>query len=365
MGFWHCTMENVGIDKDFWRGRRVFLTGHTGFKGSWLSLWLQSLGAEVTGFALPPEAKGLFERAQVGTGMTSVIGDIREIEALTNAMTSCRPEVVIHMAAQALVRVSYDDPLMTFATNVMGTANVLEAVRHCPGVHAVINVTSDKCYENREWLWGYRENEPLGGHDPYSASKACAEIVGAAMRSSFFPPDTHAHHGVAIASARAGNVIGGGDTARDRLIPDIIAAFEAGRPVVVRNPVAVRPWQHVLEPLSGYLMLAEKLSTEGVAYAEAWNFGPRDEDMQPVARIADAMVTRWGAGASWTHDTSIQPHEAQVLRLDCSKVRQRLGWAPRWGLDRALNAIVDWHRAALDGADMRALTLRQIEEWQT
>lgn len=349
----------------FWNGRRVFITGHTGFKGSWLSLWLQALGAKITGYALAPDPDGLFERAQVATGMQSIIADIRDVDGLDTALKNCRPEVVIHMAAQALVRASYAEPLATFATNIMGTANLLEAVRRCPGIRAVINVTSDKCYENREWLWGYRENEPLGGHDPYSASKACAEIVGAAMRASFFAPHDHAKHGIAIASVRAGNVIGGGDTASDRLIPDMVRAFSAGKPVILRNPSAVRPWQHVLEPLAGYLLLAEKLYADGPKYAEAWNFGPRDEDMWPVGRIAEAMADRWGNGASWQHDTTTQPHEAQLLRLDCSKARFRLGWKPRWPLDTALDAIVDWQRAALAGADMRSLTLKQIETWQT
>jgi CDP-glucose 4,6-dehydratase len=354
----------MGISKTFWEGRRVLITGHNGFKGSWLSVWLQSLGAEVTGIALAPEINCLFELASVGSGMHTIVGDIRDADTVQKAMISSSPEAIIHLAAQSLVRVSYEEPLTTFATNVMGTANVLEAVRHCPSVRAVVNVTSDKCYENREWIWGYRENEAMGGHDPYSASKACAEIVGAALRSSFFPPTEYARHGVAIASARAGNVVGGGDTARDRLIPDIVAAFAAGRSAIVRNPAAVRPWQHVLEPLSGYLMLAEKLYVEGAAYAEAWNFGPRDEDMQPVARIADAMVKRWGDGACWTTTTGSQPHEAQVLRLDCSKAVHRLGWVPRWTLDHALDAIVDWHRTAISKANMHEFTLKQIEAWQ-
>lgn len=365
MAFGTGALEDMVITPSFWHGKRVFLTGHTGFKGSWLALWLQSLGADVAGFALvPPSQPSLFERARVGDGMSSIIGDIRDREALAQEVAAHRPEIVIHLAAQALVRASYDDPVGTFATNVMGTVHLLDAVRRTPGVRAVVNVTSDKCYENREWLWGYRENEALGGHDPYSASKGCAEIVGSAWRRSFFPAASHAQHGVALASARAGNVIGGGDWARDRLLPDILAAFSGGRPVLIRHPAATRPWQHVLEPLAGYLMLAERLLTDGPAFADAWNFGPRDDDVWPVARIVAAMAERWGDGATWTQDAAPQVHEARELRLDCSKARQQLGWQPRWRLERGLDAIVDWHRADLAGADMNTFTLRQIAEWQ-
>ena len=353
-------MQRTLPSQSFWNGKRVFLTGHTGFKGSWLSLWLQTLGAEVTGFALPASGNdALFHRARVSEGMTSIHGDIRDLVTLEAALHNAKPAVVIHMAAQALVRVSYEAPLDTFATNIIGTANLLDAVRRCPGISAVVNVTSDKCYENREWLWGYRENEALGGHDPYSASKACAEIVGAAMRASFFP----AGSGVAIASARAGNVIGGGDTARDRLIPDLIAAFAADTPAIIRNPLAIRPWQHVLEPLSGYLLLAERLVEDGSAHAEAWNFGPRDDDMLPVCILADAMTTRWGDNARWMQDQASHPHEAHTLRLDATKSRQRLGWQPCWTLDQALDSIVAWHKASLRHEDMRAVTLGQISAW--
>ena len=348
------------MNTEFWHGKRVFLTGHTGFKGSWLSLWLQTLGAEITGFALPPpDNQALFIRARVADGMTSIHGDIRDLAALETALKAAQPDVVIHMAAQALVRVSYEAPIDTFATNVIGTAHVFEAIRRCLDVRAVVNVTSDKCYENREWLWGYRENEALGGHDPYSASKACAEIVGSAMRASFFPPESS----VAIASARAGNVIGGGDTARDRLIPDLVTAFAADRPAVIRNPLAIRPWQHVLEPLAGYLLLAEKLVEEGPRHAEAWNFGPRDQDMLSVGTIADAMAARWGNNARWMQDQSSHPHEAHTLRLDATKARLRLGWQPQWTLDQALDSIVTWHQAALRNEDMRAVTLGQISSW--
>ena len=348
------------MNTEFWHGKRVFLTGHTGFKGSWLSLWLQTLGAEITGFALPPpDNQALFIRARVADGMTSIHGDIRDLAALETALKAAQPDVVIHMAAQALVRVSYEAPIDTFATNVIGTAHVFEAIRRCSSIRAVVNVTSDKCYENREWLWGYRENEALGGHDPYSASKACAEIVGSAMRASFFPPESS----VAIASARAGNVIGGGDTARDRLIPDLVTAFAADRPAVIRNPLAIRPWQHVLEPLAGYLLLAEKLVEEGPRHAEAWNFGPRDQDMLSVGTIADAMAARWGNNARWMQDQSSHPHEAHTLRLDATKARLRLGWQPQWTLDQALDSIVTWHQAALRNEDMRAVTLGQISSW--
>lgn len=358
-------MEGLGLNTKFWQGRRVFLTGHTGFKGSWLSLWLQSLGADVAGYALkPPSQPSLFERARVEKGMTSTIADIRDREALAGAVAEHQPEIVFHMAAQALVRTAYEDPVRTFATNVMGTVHLLDAIGRISGVRAVVNITSDKCYENREWLWGYRENEALGGHDPYSASKACAEIVGNAWRNSFFPLEHHAEHRLAIASARAGNVIGGGDWAHDRLIPDIVAAFSNRHPVLIRNPDAIRPWQHVLEPLSGYLLLAEKLFNDGPAFAEPWNFGPQD-DARPVGQIVEMMAARWGNGAQWELDRAQQPHEAGTLRLDSTKARQRLGWQAHWNLDRALDAVIDWHQADASGTDMNAYTLQQIAAWQT
>ncbi|MFH2089063.1 MAG: CDP-glucose 4,6-dehydratase [Pseudomonadota bacterium] len=350
----------------FWRGKRVFLTGHTGFKGSWLSLWLQQLGADVTGYALnPPTNPSLFEVAKVGEGMRSIIADIRDAEALAKAMREARPEIVIHMAAQPLVRYSYEAPVETYATNVMGTVHLLEAVRQADTVRAVVIVTSDKCYENKEWPWGYRENEPMGGYDPYSNSKGCAELVTAAYRNSYFNPAKHSEHGVAIGSGRAGNVIGGGDWAADRLIPDILRAIEAGRPVHIRSPHAIRPWQHVLEPLSGYLKLAEKLFTDGPAYAEGWNFGPADEDAKPVQWIVEQLTQLWGEGASWEVDTNPQPHEAHYLKLDCSKARAKLGWHPRWNLQTTLQSIIHWHKQALSGDNMQMVSLRQIAEYQT
>ena len=351
----------------FWRGKRVFVTGHTGFKGSWLSLWLQQVGAQVTGYALqPPTHPSLFEVAQVAQGMISIIGDIRDGAMLTNAMRQAAPDIVIHMAAQPLVRRSYVDPVETYSTNVMGSIHLLEAVRQTPSVRAVVNVTTDKCYENKEWAWGYRENEPMGGFDPYSSSKGCAELVTAAYRNSFFNSAKHSEHQVALATARAGNVIGGGDWAEDRLIPDILRAIQAGQPVNIRNPHATRPWQHVLESLSGYLALAEKLSSEaGQQYAESWNFGPRDEDARPVQWIVEQLTQQWGDGAAWHLDGGTHPHEAHYLKLDCSKARALLGWSPRWHLSQALQAIIAWHKAHHRSQDMRALCLQQINDYST
>ncbi len=352
------------MNPDFWKGKRVFLTGHTGFKGSWLSLWLQQMGASLTGYALaPPTTPSLFELGAVGKGMHSIIADVRDAAALAKAMREARPEIVIHMAAQPLVRYSYANPVETYAVNVMGTVHLLEAVRQTGTVRALVNVTSDKCYENKEWLWGYREMEPMGGHDPYSNSKACAELVTAAYRSSYFNPAKYSEHGVAIASARAGNVIGGGDWAEDRLIPDILRAIEARQPVFIRSPHAIRPWQHVLEPLSGYLTLAEKLCTEGPAYAEGWNFGPPDTDARPVQWIVEQLTAQWGEGASWQLDANAHPHEAHYLKLDCSKARARLGWYPCWDLPTALAGIVRWHKQMLLGDNMRSVSLEQIADY--
>ncbi|MFZ5561547.1 MAG: CDP-glucose 4,6-dehydratase [Pseudomonadota bacterium] len=353
-------MNRASINPEFWKGKRVLLTGHTGFKGGWLSLWLQSMGATVMGYALaPPTRPALFEVARIAAGMSSRIADIRDLATLKSCLHGFRPDIVIHMAAQPLVRLSYREPVETYATNVMGTVHVLEAVRTCPGVRAVINVTTDKCYENREWVWGYRENDPMGGHDPYSSSKGCAELVTAAYRHSFFCGQGNA----ALASARAGNVIGGGDWADDRLIPDILRAFDAGRPVVIRHPQAIRPWQHVLEPLAGYLVLAERLWSDGHAVAESWNFGPEEQDARPVRWIVEHLVADWGMTASWQIDGSEHLHEADHLRLDCSRARVRLHWRPVWPLATALRRIVNWHWAWRAGNDMQAYCLREITDY--
>lgn len=345
------------VNPVFWKGKKVFLTGHTGFKGSWLSLWLQSMGAIVKGYALePPTSPSLFIEANVAQGMESEMGDIRNLEQLRKSMQSFNPDVLIHMAAQPLVRLSYREPIETYSTNVMGTVNVLESARYCSDLKAIVSVTTDKCYENREWEWGYRENEPMGGHDPYSSSKGCAELVTSAYRNSFFNTENSA----SIASARAGNVIGGGDWAEDRLIPDILRAFEKGESVIIRNPLSTRPWQHVLEPLSGYLVLAQHLYEDGKAYAEAWNFGPKDEDCKPVQWILDKMVTAWGEGANWELDKNDNPHEANFLKLDCSKAATKLKWQPAWHLDYTLKLIVDWHKQWQAKADMRTHCINEI-----
>jgi len=349
------------FNSGFWRGKRVFLTGHTGFKGGWAALWLQHMGAQVKGFALnPPSSPSLFECAKVASGMQSDIGDIRDREAIASSMRAFNPDILIHMAAQPLVRLSYREPVETYATNVMGTLHVFEAARQCPNLRAIVNITTDKCYENREWEWGYRENESMGGHDPYSNSKGCAELVTSAYRKSFFSaPGTPA-----LASVRAGNVIGGGDWAEDRLIPDILKAFENKQPVVIRNPLATRPWQHVLEPLRGYFMLAEQLySDEKKQFAEGWNFGPIEDDAKPVQWIVEKMVDMWGSGASWQLDAGQNPHEANYLKLDISKVKKFLGWHPSWGLQTALQQIIEWHQGWLSGQAMQQTCLNQINEY--
>jgi CDP-glucose 4,6-dehydratase len=354
-----------GIDKDFWRGKKVFLTGHTGFKGSWLSLWLQSLGVHLTGYALaPPTNPSLFEVASVTAGMASIKGDVRDLVHFRESMQSAQPEIVIHMAAQPLVRQSYQDPVETYSTNVMGTVNLFESVRSTPSVKAVVNVTTDKCYENREWVWGYREKDPMGGYDPYSSSKGCAELLSTAYRSSFFNPKEYGKHGVTVATARAGNVIGGGDWARDRLVPDILEAFGKAKPAQIRNPHAIRPWQHVLEPLRGYLMLAERSVKEGPKYAQPWNFGPNDEDAKPVSWVATELAKRWGNNSAWNAATGDRPHEAHYLKLDISKARAELGWNPRLGIAGALDLIIDWTKACAAGQDMNEFTLMQIANYQ-
>ncbi len=353
------------LNRSFWKGRRVFLTGHTGFKGGWLSLWLNALGSKVTGYALaPPTEPSLFEQAEIAGLVHSVCGDIREFPRLKAAIAECRPEVVIHMAAQSVVRRGYEDPVETYSTNVMGTVNLLEALRQLKQSCAVVNVTSDKCYANREWIWGYRENEPMGGPDPYSSSKGCAELVTTAYQESFFAPVSLDRHGVALASARAGNAIGGGDWTKDQLIPDLMRAFLAGQPCLIRNPSAIRPWQFVLEPLRGYLMLAERLIEDASRFASAWNFGPADTDAQPVSWIADELARSWGKDASWSQDGGTHPHEAHFLKLDASKSRAYLDWHPVLPLKPALNWIVEWYHTFQQAGDLQRLTQKQIEQYE-
>ncbi|NVN89017.1 MAG: CDP-glucose 4,6-dehydratase [Desulfuromonadales bacterium] len=348
----------------FYCNKKVFVTGHTGFKGSWLCLWLSRLGAQVTGYALdPPTSPSLFELSRIKDLLCSHIADIRNAENLSAILREAQPEIVFHLAAQPLVRDSYKIPLETYATNVMGTVNLLEAIRTCPSVKALVNVTTDKCYENREWVWGYRENDPLGGGDPYSSSKACSELVTAAYRSSYFNPQTYTQHGVAIATARAGNVIGGGDWAADRLVPDIIRSLLEGNVVRIRNPHAVRPWQHVLEPLSGYLTLARRLFEDGLELAGEWNFGPLDSDAMPVEWIVQRICQLWGEGSRYEIDTDAHPHEAHYLKLDCSKAKTKMGWQPRWNLDKALGSIIEWTHHYRSGDDLRTVCMEQIEEY--
>jgi CDP-glucose 4,6-dehydratase len=355
-------MEDV---VNLWRGRRVLLTGHTGFKGGWLSLWLASMGAQIRGYALAPESSpNLFTAACMGTILEDVRGDIRNYHDVEAAMAEFQPEVVFHMAAQPLVRRSYLDPLETYASNVMGTANVLEAVRRTQSVRAVVCVTTDKCYQNQEWIWPYRETDQLGGFDPYSSSKACAEIVSAAYRSSFFNLGSQSGRQVALATARAGNVIGGGDWSEDRLIPDLIRGFRSKQPVLIRRPKAVRPWQHVLEPLRGYILLAEKLLTGQSEFASAFNFGPADGDAWPVERIATTLVNLWGNGASWISDATPSVHEANYLRLDSSKARSKLGWEPQLGIKSALEWTVSWYQTWNSNGDLLHATRDQIAAYE-
>ncbi|MBB6458891.1 CDP-glucose 4,6-dehydratase [Flammeovirga kamogawensis] len=348
------------VNPEFWKGKKVFLTGHTGFKGSWLSLWLQSMGAILKGYALEENTNpALFSVANVADNMQSEIGDIRNLSQLKQSMVSFNPDILIHMAAQPLVRLSYKDPVDTYSSNVMGTVNVLEAARYCLNLKAIVSVTTDKCYENKEWTWGYRENEPMGGHDPYSGSKGCAELVTSSFKRSFYNGEDTAN----LASARAGNVIGGGDWADDRLIPDILTAFENKKPVIVRNPLSTRPWQHVLEPLSGYLVLAEQLFVD-TTLAEGWNFGPIDEDCKSVEWILNKMVNLWGDGALWELDKNSHPHEAGFLKLDCSKAKNSLKWEPKWRLENTLSLIINWQQAFRSNANMQDQCIQEIEKYQ-
>lgn len=358
-------MLNAKVDPIFWKDKKVFMTGHTGFKGSWLSLWLSSMGARVMGYALAPNsAPNLHDALGVNALIEKAyIADIRDLTALQKAVNETAPDIVIHMAAQPLVRQSYSLPVETYGTNVMGTVHLLESLRSLNSVRATVIVTTDKCYENDDRLEGYTENAPMGGHDPYSSSKGCAELVAAAYRESFFPASKFLEHRHAIATARSGNVIGGGDWSEDRLIPDAIKAFEKGQILNIRNPLATRPWQYVLEPLSGYLVLAQALCQNGPQYMGAWNFGPRDDDAKPVKEVIDLLISKWGSKAAWEQDAGTHPHEAHSLKLNISKAREQLGWSPKWSLDTAIDQIIDWQRAYQSGQDMDAISLSQIQSY--
>ncbi|MFH2066098.1 MAG: CDP-glucose 4,6-dehydratase [Pseudomonadota bacterium] len=359
-------MEGLGLMDDlFWHGKRVLITGHTGFKGGWLSLWLSLKGAIVTGYALkPPTDPSFFAKCRLDQCMTSVIGDIRDFEYLMSVAKQHQPEIVIHMAAQALVRPSYNNPIETYETNVMGTVNLLEVVRQLPGVKAVLIITSDKCYENREWEWGYREIDPMGGYDPYACSKGCAELITASFRNSYFSDSLYHDHGVALASARAGNVIGGGDWAQDRLVPDIWKSIEAGDSVQIRYPGTVRPWQHVLDPLHGYICLVEKLYNDGVEYAEGWNFGPDDSNCQPVLNLLKEFKHILGDRFNWSQDGNQHPHEAKMLKLDSSKARRRISWKPRLDLRTAIAWTIEWYRNSHHDSDIKGVSEKQIRTYE-
>lgn len=353
----------------FWKGRRVFVTGHTGFKGSWLTRWLTMLGASVSGYAWDRDELKLFPLIGDGPGVRTVWADVRNRQRLDAALREAAPEVVFHLAAQPLVRTSYQFPADTFEVNVMGTVNLLEAVASAVdsgiAVKSVVNVTTDKCYDNREWIWGYRETDPLGGYDPYSSSKACSELVTQAYRNSYFHPARYGEHGVAVATARAGNVIGGGDDSLDRLVPDCLRAFAAGKRPLLRSPGATRPWQHVLEPLGGYLLLAQKLVQEGAEYAAAWNFGPGEQSVHSVEKVAVRLAALWGEGAGVEKTAASGLHEAGELQLDSTKARRLLDWRSRWSVEQALEKTVEWHRALAAGKDMQQFSERQIREYMT
>ncbi len=355
------------MNSNFWQGKRVLITGHTGFKGSWLSLWLSQLGAHVSGYSLaPPTSPSNFVTSRVAEKLhTSIEADIRDLDAITNCIAKLQPEIVFHMAAQPLVRQSYQNPVETFQTNIIGTVNVLEAIRQSPSAKAVVVITSDKCYENREWVWGYREDEPMGGHDPYSSSKGCTELVTASYRSSYFAPSDYSRHGVGVATVRAGNVIGGGDWSADRLIPDLLKAHAQRAELVIRNPMAIRPWQFVLEPLGGYLTLAERLYEDGAQYAEAWNFGPSESDAIPVEALIQRLSTCLDGGIRYQVNSDPVLHEAMLLKLDCSKASARLVWRPRTAINDTLQLIADWQNSLLSGQNMQAVSLAQIDAFQS
>jgi CDP-glucose 4,6-dehydratase len=354
-------LESLAMNHSFWKGKRVFVTGHSGFKGTWLSMLLLELGAEVTGYSLlPPSSPYLFDLVGLRGLLNSLEGDVCEYQQLKGALEQCRPQIVIHMAAQSLVRRSYQDPLTTYSTNIMGTVNLLEAIRHVKGIRAVVNVTSDKCYENRRTANGYREEESLGGSDPYSSSKACAELITSAFRRSFFNSTKNGDSGIHLASARAGNVIGGGDWAPDRLIPDVIKAFSTNEPVKIRNPKAIRPWQHVLDPISGYLKLAEKLWSKHARYADAWNFGPSASMAKPVGWITQYIANSWGNRAKWERDGGEHYKESFCLKLNSTKSRLRLGWSPLLNIRKTLDWTISWYKRFYAGEDARAITLEQL-----
>jgi CDP-glucose 4,6-dehydratase len=352
-------MENNQICRSFWNSKKVLISGHTGFKGGWLTLWLKSMGADICGLSLPPQTKpSLFDYAVTSDGIRHEIIDIRNFEDVDCVFKSFRPEIVIHMAAQPLVRFSYQQPVETYAINVMGTVHILEACRRARSVEAIVNITTDKCYENREWMWGYRENEPMGGHDPYSSSKGCVELISSAYSRSFLEEE-----GIGMATARAGNVIGGGDWADDRLVPDLLKALERNDSLQIRNPEAIRPWQHVLEPLSGYLKLAQELYHNKSDFLGAWNFGPNDNDVKTVRWIAKELASKWGSAAEIIYQSGEHPHEAHFLKLDISKAKRELSWEPQWSLNTALDKIVCWHKSWIAGDDMRAQCIQQIDEY--